>query len=177
MQKFEEIYIEILYKIKTFISDGFIPRDMYGNIDWFKILLAVLSAVMIIGIFLAIIWTNITTRIKASGRCYIPRVGENPFILAKDRWSNPMYKVTYDLEKRNTKVTCECNPGEIVNNFNDIKVRDLKNLQDLNQTKTCMCDTQFRELDLLNRYYYGNQGIIRYVKTGDTTAFNPAYEI
>lgn len=174
-KSFEEIAIDSINNIKQFISVGFIPYDVYGNVDWFKILLAFIISVMIVMLILGSIWASVTTQIKNNGRCHIPTVGENPFLLAKDRYGYPMYKVTYDLTKRNSKITCECNPGEIKNDF-DIKVRDLRNLDDVQESKTCLCDKHFGIVDNLNQYLYGDQGIIRYVKTGDTSVFNPAYD-
>lgn len=175
-EPFEDIAIDSINNIKSFITIGFIPYDLYGNIDWFKILLAFIISIMIIMVILGSIWASVTKQIKNNGRCHIPTLGENPFILAKDRYGSPMYKVSYDLKNRNSKITCECNKGELKNEF-EIKVRDLRNFADVKENKVCLCEKHFGLIDNLNNYLYGDQGIIRYIKTGDTSVFNPAYTI
>lgn len=162
--------------VGSYIWKGFIPMDMYGNIDWFKIILAFVVSILIIIVMVITMWTSITSQVKNIEKCYMPSDDENVFVLVKNRYGEPMYKVSYDMKNRNSYVTCECAGGSNINNFTNIKVRDLKNLQDAYETKTCQCDKSFGIVDQLNEYYYGDQGIIRYMKTGDISAFNIAYK-
>lgn len=169
----------IMNYLGDYITKVFVPYDTYGEIDWFKILLSVVISLLIIFVVLVTTWANITADIKSKDKCFVPAAtSEDIFVLAKDRYGNPMYKISYDFKTRNSNVTCECESGISQNTFTNIKVRDLKNVRDVNDIKkTCMCDKAFSTMDKLNHFYYGNQGVINYMKNNDISVFNSVYQV
>ena len=88
---------------------------------------------------------------------------------AKNSYNEPMYSVHYNFPKKTTEVKCKCNKGDIVNKFENIKVRNIIQNTDSQTTKLCQCDKLYENDDI---YIYNDTNIKRYMLLNDDKYFN-----
>lgn len=96
-------------------------------------------------------------------------------VTGKNARNEDLFKVSYDLDAKLYEVSCACKPGDVANTFNDIPVYDLVDQTDRKITKNCLCDKAALSVGD-NTYYYGHPGITRFMKNGDTSFFEQAYD-
>lgn len=136
-------------------------------------------SLLIIVIIVALLWQSINSSVKSTARCTnISSSGnkdKNIIVYAKDRYDNPMYKVTYNLKKRSNKLECACKEGSVANTFKNVSVYDIKSHKSVEKDLPCNCDETFDVVDAINTYYYGEPGLVRYMATGDKSVFDDAY--
>jgi len=134
--------------------------------------------VCFIGIFIITVYlfhyNSIQVEVKKS-RCFKMTDSSamlgNYSVTAMNANNENMYKVNYDLDAKQTNLECACNPGNVVNTFNNIHIYDLQAQQDRNFDKICQCDKMLTGVDG-SVYYSGYPAIIRYMRNGDTSFFD-----
>lgn len=162
-------FLDEIYEI--FTSKYYIGEFL---INLFFILL-----VMIISVILY--WDNINNKVSSNSRCkrqmdVIDKAKGAYVIDAYDKNNNKLFDISYVLGAKRVSVDCKCKEGDVVNNFRNITVRDLKSAKDTILDKKCMCD-QFYDTGVTNQeiIYKGEQEIIKYMDTKDTTFFDNYY--
>jgi hypothetical protein len=162
--KIEFIFGKILLSIK-----GFTKEEFFLNI---------LFIILIIIFGLIIYWDRINRRVAQTSRCkrQIDVFNNNKglyIINATDKSKNPLYKIVYDTNQKNTDVKCECKEGSLVNYFNGIPVKDIKANKDVKIDKVCSCDKYYNVgLTNDNVIYDGEPGVIRYMTSGNSDFFD-----
>lgn len=143
------------------------------------IVLALMISILVIIIIVAILWQSINNSVKSSARCTnmtsMYKRDKDIVVYAKDRYDNPMYKITYNLQKRSNKLQCACKEGSVANTFKNVSVYDIKSHKSVEKDLPCNCEETFDAVDAINTYYYGEPGLVRYMATGDKSVFDPAY--
>jgi hypothetical protein len=162
--KIELTFGKILLSIK-----GFTKEEFFLNI---------LFIILIIIFGLIIYWDSINRRVAQTSRCkrQIDVFNKNKglyIINATDKSKNPLYKIVYDTNQKNTDVKCECKEGSLVNYFNGIPVKDIKANKDVKIDKVCSCDKYYNVgLTNDNVIYDGEPGVIRYMTSGNSDFFD-----
>ncbi len=143
-----------------------------------EIFLNTLFVFLIIIVSTIIYWDTINRKISSTSRCkrqmdIYDKTKGLYIINATDKNKAPLFTITYDVNQKNTSLECKCNNGNLVNNFNDIPVRDLKTNKDVKYNKSCTCDKYYNigvnSEDIL---YDGDPSIIRYINTGQSDFFD-----
>jgi hypothetical protein len=90
-------------------------------------------------------------------------------VTATDGENNPMYKISYDLAKKQNTVQCACTEGSVANSFRNINVYNLKtkNTEKI-QEKYCNCNVDFSSTSV---YFTGHPGLVRFMNSGDDSFF------
>lgn len=152
-----------------------------NSIDFFKfnfyeLLLNVVFLLLVV-IFISIIyWDNINKKVANTSRCKrqfeLYNKNTNKYVInATDKDDNDLFKITYDIKEKKTDVECNCKKGNVINNFENIKVKGLKNNKDYRVNKSCSCD-EYYDLGVNSKevIYDGEPGILRYI-TSDYNDF------
>ena len=111
-----------------------------------------------------------------NSRCYKNKqrgsLGGKYIVSAVNANNEKLYDVAYDIPAKQFQVSCECEPGKVVNTFKDIYVYNLStNSSEKINTKICQCKNDLKSDG--HTYYQGYPGIVRYMnsKGKDTTFF------
>jgi hypothetical protein len=137
-----------------------------------------LFIILIIIFGLIIYWDSINRKVATTSRCKrqidIYNKNKGHYVIeATDKSKNPLYKVVYDTNQKNTDVQCNCKEGSLVNYFNGIPVKDTKANKDVKIDKVCSCDKYYNVgLTNDNVVYDGEPGIIRYMTSGNSDFFD-----
>ena len=138
---------------------------------------------LVLIITIIIYWDNINRKVSENSRCKkqidIYDKSKGVYLIeANDKNKNKLFDIKYILGAKRNSVECKCAEGDVVNNFTDIRIRDLKNNRTINNfSKTCSCD-RFYDIGVGNEIIYsGDPGIVRYMDTSDTTFFDSYYDI
>ena len=122
---------------------------------------------------------NSVQRSVQNSRCYrlqdaMSSLGQYS-VTAKNARNDNLFNVKYDLDSRLYELSCACKPGPVANTFRDIPVYDMVDQTDRKITKNCLCDkVVITPTD--STYYYGHPGVTRFMKSGDTSFFEQAYD-
>lgn len=81
------------------------------------------------------------------------------------------YKVSYDMDARQTTASCACPDGKVINHFKDIPWYNLRtntatSIKDL----LCYCDKSYDDPEE-STYYKGHPGLIRFYQNNKDTSF------
>lgn len=151
-----------------------VPKDVS------EIILYIAVIVIIIVIVRLFHYNQIERKVKTTSRCLREQTqGElsgKYSVTASNQYNNPMYSVTYDMNAKTYAVDCACTEGNVVNNFQNIDVYDLRDGSNPIKTigsKICQCD---KELTTNTRKYYtGYPGLIRFMNSKDPSFFEKDY--
>jgi hypothetical protein len=84
--------------------------------------------------------------------------------------NSKLYHVDYNLDTKSFDVECDCTEGNIINNFNNISIYNLRKQAPTTINKLCNCDNSYDSLTG-ETYYNGDNGLIRFMNSGDTSFF------
>lgn len=172
--KFEQAALNtknVWYAIR---SSAFMPESWYSFIV-FSVLMALL--------FILIIFfhhNSIQRRVKKVSRCYKDKqrklMSGRYIVTATNGQKEPMYRVSYDLAKKQSTVECACeqdpNGQNVANTFRDIKVYNLNtNKVNIIPEKYCQCKTGFGEDLAASVYFTGHPSLVRFMNSGDDSFF------
>ena len=146
--------------------------------NFYELLLNVVFLLLVI-IFISIIyWDNINKKVANDSRCKRQyeqyNKNTNKYIVnATDKDDNDLFKITYDIKERKTNVECNCKKGNVINNFENIKVKSLKDNKDHKVNKSCSCE-EYYDLGVNSKdiIYDGDPGILRYITSGYNDFFD-----
>lgn len=152
----------------------------FGSLkDWIPSLPEVGVFVIIIVIFivwvLLIHYSVINNIVNNSSRCLKERTkykqGAVYQVAAYDKFNNPLYNVSYDLNNKAYTHSCACNPGNFTNEFS-VDVYDLLSNKAGNVKKLCSCDQSFQTTSpTFNTYFNGFPGLIDFMNNPKNTTF------
>lgn len=125
-------------------------------------------------------YNSIERKVKLTSRCLREQTkGQRSgrfSVTAANQYNKPMYKVTYDMNAKSYSVDCACKQGNVINNFQNIPVYDLRDPSNPMKTigsKMCQCEN---ELVSNSRVYYnGYPGLIRFMNSKDPSFFEQDY--
>lgn len=146
--------------------------------QWSELFLNTLFIGLVVLISFIIYWNTINNKVSKTSRCkrQIDIYNKNKGlyeIQATDRYKEPLFNITYDVNQGNTNIECSCKPGKYVNYFNDIPVRNLRTNKDTKVDKVCTCDKYHNVGNMNDNIKYdGEPGILRYMSLNDTDFFN-----
>lgn len=85
--------------------------------------------------------------------------------------NQPMYKITYNLGAKQYLLECNCESGDVVNEFPNIKVYDMRDPYKKERTikKFCWCKNDVSTGQ--TPYYTGHPPLVRFMKEGDASFF------
>jgi hypothetical protein len=116
-----------------------------------------------------IYWDSINRKVALTSRCKrqlnIYNKNKGLYVVkVTDRSKKPLYNVSYDMNQQNVNVECTCKPGNYVNYFNNIPVKNMKTDNDETVNKVCSCE-EYYNVGLVNDnvIYDGEPGIQRYM--------------
>jgi hypothetical protein len=138
-----------------------------------------LAVIVILAFVIFLFHYNSVQKAVQSSRCYklqdaMSSLGQYA-VTARNARNDKLYTVKYDLDAKAYEVACACNPGSIANTYADIPVFDMVDQTDRKQTTNCLCDkVNLAPSD--TTYYQGHPGITRFMKSGDTSFFEQAYD-
>lgn len=82
-----------------------------------------------------------------------------------------LYKLSYNMPKKEVKHECICPEGDTINTFKDIKYYDLKTASDRKIEKMmCHCDKAYDNISD-DIFYDGHPGLVRYQQNSDGSFF------
>jgi hypothetical protein len=148
-----------------------------------EFLLNLFFVILVIIITVIIYWDSINNMVSSKSRCkrqlnIINNKNGEYLISARDKNNNRLFNISYNFSEKSTNVECDCNEGDVVNTFENIRVRNLRNNTDTTVDKTCSCekyyDTGSGDSEIL---YDGEPGVIRYMNTNDNEFFINAMNI
>lgn len=149
---------------------------LYKSIDLREVFLFVVTMSMIILLIVLFHYSSIQRYVKQNSRCVREKIKGRKQgtyqVSALNENNEPLYKVTYNPAAKQYQLDCACEKGSVVNQFNDIKVYDLRDVQNpvkVINNQTCYCD-KFVE-PLQNTYYTGYPDLIRFMNYGDESFF------
>ena len=123
-------------------------------------------------------YNSIQTEVRA-GRCY--KLQDDNALLgtytirAKNSRNEDLYKIDYNLDSKSFNLKCACKPGNVVNDFNDINVYDISQTPPSNRVLNTICNCAKPMLGPDKTVYYsGYPGIVRYMRSQDTSFFDKA---
>jgi hypothetical protein len=89
---------------------------------------------------------------------------------AIDSNDNKLYHIDYNFDAKSFDIFCDCNPGQVVNNFDNVPVYNIRTQSASTINKLCNCDKPY---DFLSNkvYYNGDNGIIRFMSSNDASFF------
>lgn len=158
-----------IYKIIYAFQEGF---------SLWEIGLNLLFICIVIIFSLILYWDSINRQVSRTSRCKrqmdIYNKNKGVYIInASDKAKQPLYKISYDTNQKNINVECACKGGNFVNEFNGIKVKDMRGNKDTQVDKVCSCD-KFYNTGIINEniLYDGEPGILRYMTTGNSDFFD-----
>jgi len=161
--------ISIQYRILDVFSRGF----GYG-----ELLLNFLFICLVFIISMIIYWDTVNGRVSRTSRCKrqmdIYNKNKGTYVIsATDKSRQPLYRITYDTNQKNTNVECSCTPGKYMNNFNDIPLKDMRKNKNVKVDKVCACD-KYYNIGMINEnvLYDGEPGLLRYMTTNDSDFFD-----
>ena len=175
LEEFKNIainYLKIITNILDEIYDVFTYKYEYG-----EFLINIFFIILVIIITLILYWDNINNMVSSNSRCkrQLTILNNNTgsyVINALDYKNNQLFDITYDMSSKDTSITCKCNPGNVINTFHNIPVRDIRNNGDITPDKKCSCDKYYNLGPKKNNINYnGEPGIIRYMYTTSDTSF------
>ena len=144
--------------------------------DYYEFFFTLIVSIFVVLTVMTLIWHISHSKAVKSSRCYKPATYKDKLTLvSKDKYENKMYKIKYDLKKRNVNINCACKEGNVMNKFN-VKYFDINKYKDSTRDLACACSEKFDYIDELNTYYYGTPGLVNYMETKDISVFDPAYE-
>lgn len=142
----------------------------FKEVFLFSITLAIVCLIIVL-----FHYSNIQKEVNKKSRCMRERrIGSRNGVYsveARNEFNDPLYKVSYDLGAKTFNVNCSCKTGNVVNNFSDLKVYDMRNPTDPIRTipkQTCQCD---RLVEPTTVYYDGYPDLIRFMNNNDTSFF------
>lgn len=150
-------------------NSWFMPESFYS---------AIVFAVLITFIFIMIIffhYNSIQRRVKTSSRCYQNKMKAQMSglysVTATDGADKELYRVTYDIAKKQNNVECACEEGETVNIFRDVKVYNMSTGEtDTIAQKYCNCKFS-ADAPGTSVYFTGHPGLVRFMNSGDNSFF------
>ena len=87
--------------------------------------------------------------------------------------NNKLYSVTHNYTTNRSTASCDCSGGNFANNFSIPLVKkglDGKTYISEATTKNCNCSSSYTDTN--DKYYVGDDAMIRFYSTGDTTGFS-----
>lgn len=172
----DNIQVPQLIKLKSVIYSLF---NVFNKPYQFsEVFLNILFILLIIIISTIIYWDTINRKVSATSRCkrqidIYDKTKGTYIINARDKSKNPLFDISYDINQRNTSIDCKCNAGNLVNNFNNIPIKDMKTNKDIKYNKTCTCDKYYNiGLNSEDIVYDGEPAILRYINTGRSDFFD-----
>lgn len=125
-------------------------------------------------------YNSVERKVKLTSRCLRElTTGQRSgsyYVTASNQYNYPMYKVTYDMNAKSYTLDCACKQGNVVNNFQNIPVYDMRDpsnpIKNVS-SKICQCEN---ELTTNSRVYYtGYPGLIRFMNSKDPSFFETDY--
>lgn len=134
----------------------------------------VMMTLLILGVRL-FHYTYVRKRVKEDSRCLRNKrmsSGNSYVVKAVTATNDPMYKITYNLGAKQYLLECDCEGGDVVNEFSNIKVYDMRDPYKKERTikKFCWCKNDISTGQ--NAYYTGHPPLVRFMKEGDTSFFS-----
>lgn len=151
----------LLYKSKIDVNKAF----PFPTIN--EVILYVL--ILILFIIICVLFHNntITLLVNNKSRCVLERKNKdkNDYIITGFNDNNmPLYSLLYNLDKKEYKTSCACNPGQAVIKFPSIKQYNYAHMSD--STKPAVLDTILPDCNCDNGLYTeGTQIVRRYLGT------------
>lgn len=150
-------------------SSQFMPESWYSF---------VVFCVLVILIYILVLFfhhNSIQRQVKKYSRCYKNKmkkqVSGTYVVTATDGEKNPLYRVAYDIAKKQNTVECACPEGTVANTFRDIKVYNLKTKEtDTIPEKYCHCNFA-GDTPSASVYFTGHPGLVRFMNSGDDSFF------
>ena len=123
-------------------------------------------------------WDSINRQVSKTSRCKrqmdIFNRNKGIYIInATDKTKKPLYTISYDTNQKNINIECACKTGNFVNEFNGIKIKNMRTNKDIQKDKVCSCD-KFYNTGVINEniLYDGEPGVVRYMTTGNSDFFD-----
>jgi hypothetical protein len=148
---------------------GFFKTSMDVFFFMLMVMLILISSIIIF-------WQLVSQKVDSISKCKNTNKEYSSIYVvnAKDEVDRDLYKVSYDFKTKKSKVSCTCKPGNTLNKFSNIPIRDMKTFEDTVVDKQCYCKDLFDDNEK-GSYFYGEPGIVRYIMTKDSTFFDQAY--
>lgn len=125
-------------------------------------------------------YNSVERKVRQTSRCLREQTkGERSgvyTVTASNQYNKPMYKVSYDMNAKSYSVDCACKEGNVINNFRDISVYDLRDPTQPFKTissKICQCENELTSNARV--YYKGYPGLIRFMNSKDASFFEQDY--
>jgi hypothetical protein len=154
-----------------------LSNETSGSNDWAKEFMLFITMIVLIFIMIAMFhYSSIWSQVNRESRCVREKAkgtrdGNIYTVTAMNEYNDPLYKVSYDLKAKSYNLSCECPKGNVVNNFNDVKVFDLRNRTARTlPSYTCQCD---KFVEPSTTYFDGNPGVVRFMESNDVSFFDP----
>lgn len=158
----------VVYKIMNALSKKINITEFFLN-TLFIILFFVITII--------VYWDTINSQVAKTSRCkrqldMASKVSGIYTVKASDKNNKPLYNISYDLVQYNTNVECACDAGTLMNSFDNIPVRNMRNNTDTFISKKCNCD-KYYEVGYNNEKvnFDGDPGIVRYIINQKNTDF------
>jgi hypothetical protein len=143
--------------------------------DFGEIVLFTATMSMVVLIIFLFHYSAIQKDVKKKSRCIREReLGESGGIYsvhAMNEYNDKLYSIEYDLMNKDYTVSCACSKGDVANNFQNIKVYNMRNpsapVMNI-PSKTCYCE---RNIESDNISYKGYPGLIDFMYRSDISFF------
>lgn len=149
---------------------------MQISIDFKELFLFFVTMSMIILLVVLFHYSSIQRYIKHNSRCVREKLKgrkQGTYVVhAMNENNEELYKITYNPAAKQYQFDCSCEKGTVVNQFNDVKVYDLRDFENPVKhlsNQTCYCDKYVEPRH--NTYYTGYPDLIRFMEYGDASFF------
>lgn len=150
--------------------------------DATEFILYIVMVSLIIVFVLLFHYNVIETNVKKTSRCLREKTqGQRSgqySVTAQNQLNKDMYKIVYDMNAKSYAVDCACEEGDVVNNFRNIDVYDLRDGANPKKTissKMCQCKSDLVNGTGFRTYYTGYPGLVRFMNYKDTSFFDSNY--
>lgn len=123
---------------------------------------------------------SIERDVRKNSRCKrerdLGKVGGTYIVQAMNASRDPLYKVSYDLTGKQTRLECACKPGDVGNTFRNIPLFNMGSRKtDIIETKHCGCEVAYDQPGS-SVYYEGYPSLVSHMRTSgrDETFFEMA---
>ena len=149
--------------------------ELINNINIYEFIYIFLVTIFIIILILTIIWHNNYKIALNKNTCNNKNISSKDLkVLVKSKDDDKKIRNLYSIEYKNYKkeskkpyIKCECPTGDTINKFTEIPI--YHNSKTYKKELICNCDSNYHNNNKESLYYYGNNGLKRYMKNQKET--------
>lgn len=91
------------------------------------------------------------------------------YLFVKDNNDNDLYNIKYNMKNKKPTIECACKPGNVINNFTNIKLYDKNNSHchnNIDNKYACNCDNDYSS-DNPDLLYSGDPFLVNYMNNNN----------